>query len=190
MPEITQLLESIDQGDPQAAEELLPLVYDQLRRLARLRMAKLPPGQTLQPTALVHEAWLRVHGSDAPIKPWSNRWHFFAAAAEAMRRILVDQARRKARVKHGGDRQRLDIDDFPLAAATDDDKILEIHDALTQLEAENETIAAVVKLKFFAGLTSSEIGNVMNVSEKTVQRHWSFAKTWLYQTIQADAVGK
>ncbi len=181
------MLQSIDQGDPRAAEQLLPLVYGELRRLAQVRMAKLPPGQTLQPTALVHEAWLRIQSSKAPAKPWNNRWHFFAAAAESMRRILVDQARRKARVKHGGDRDRIDIEELNLAAPSDDEKILEIHDALTQLEQENETIAAVVKLKFFAGLTSAETASLMDISEKTVQRHWSFAKTWLFQAIRANS---
>lgn len=187
MPDVTQLLNAIESGEAKAADQLIPLIYDELRRVAAAKMAKLPPGQTLQPTALVHEAWLRIQHSQTPAKPWSNRWHFFAAAAESMRRILVDQARRKARVKHGGDRQRIDLEELPLAAPSDDEKILEIHDALSQLEQENEAIATVVKLKFFAGLTSSEIATLMDISEKTVQRHWSFAKTWLYQSIQATS---
>lgn len=187
MADLTHILESIDQGDPHAAEELLPMVYDQLRQLARNRMAKLPPGQTLQPTALVHEAWQRLRAPCEGSKHWENRGHFFAAAAESMRRILVDQARRKARLKRGNNAQHVDIDALPLAAPSDNEKILEINEALGQYEKESPEKATIVKLKFFSGLTNEEVASLMNLSEKTVRRHWAIAKTWLYERIHAPA---
>ena len=179
MPDdVTQLLNS---DDPNAGENLLPIVYAELRRLASSRMANLPPGQTLQPTALVHEAWLRLAGSGR--RQWENRSHFFAASAEAMRCILVDRARRRLRSKHGGDLKRVPIDGIELPIGTKDDKILLVDEALEQLEQEDSMKADIVKLHYFVGLTHGEIANAFGVSEKTVRRHWSFARVWLYQRI-------
>jgi RNA polymerase sigma factor (TIGR02999 family) len=182
MTEITQVLQAIGQGDGRASEELLPLVYDELRRLAAARMAQEAAGQTLQPTALVHEAWLRLVGDGD--RTWQNRAHFFGAAAEAMRRILIENARRKSRLKRGGNRQRLNIDDLELAATTPDDKVLLIDEALEKLHVEDPEKARVVVLKFFGGLTNQEVAEGMGVNERTVERHWAYAKAWLFQTIR------
>ena len=182
MTEITQVLQAIGQGDGRASEELLPLVYDELRRLAAARMAQEAAGQTLQPTALVHEAWLRLVGDGD--RTWQNRAHFFGAAAEAMRRILIENARRKSRLKRGGNRQRLNIDDLELAATTPDDKVLLIDEALEKLQGEDPEKARVVVLKFFGGLTNQEVAEGMGVNERTVERHWAYAKAWLFQTIR------
>jgi RNA polymerase sigma factor (TIGR02999 family) len=182
MTEITQVLQAIGQGDGRASEELLPLVYDELRRLAAARMAQEAAGQTLQPTALVHEAWLRLVGDGD--RTWQNRAHFFGAAAEAMRRILIENARRKSRLKRGGNRQRLNIDDLELAATTPDDKVLLIDEALEKLQVEDPEKARVVVLKFFGGLTNQEVAEGMGVNERTVERHWAYAKAWLFQTIR------
>lgn len=185
MSEVTQILTSIEQGDPKAAEELLPLIYQELRRLAAGKMAFQAPGQTIQATELVHEAYLRLVGSGH--HSWNSRGHFFAAAAEAMRHILVDRARRKKRAKHGGEFQRLDIDVVELAAEGDDEKVLLMHEALNKLAAEDPVKAEVVKLHYFAGLTHQETAQVLQLSEKTVRRHWNFARVWLYRSIQSAA---
>ena len=183
MSDVTRILSAIEQGDPKAADELLPLVYQELRRLAAQKMAQQPPGQTLQATALVHEAYLRLVASEN--QNWDHRGHFFAAAAEAMRHILVDNARRKQRAKHGGDQQRVDVDAVEIAAEVDDEKLLLVHEALEKLAKEDSVKAEVVKLHFFVGLTHAEAAQVLNISEKTVRRHWKFARVWLYQAIEA-----
>lgn len=182
--EITQVLQAIGRGEGRASEELLPLVYSELRRLAASRMAKEPAGQTLQPTALVHEAWLRLVGDGD--RTWQNRAHFFGAAAEAMRRILVENARRKARLKRGGGQLRLDIDRLDLAATTPDDKILLMDEALGQLQAEDPGKARMVVLKFFGGLTNQEVAESLGVTERTIERQWAYAKAWLFQRIRAQ----
>lgn len=176
------MLEAIEQGDPMVADELLPLVYDELRKLAAHRMAHEAPGQTLQPTDLVHEAWLRVAaGKD---QHWNGRAHFFAAAAEAMRRILVERARRRKRLRHGGAQERVELDESAIAAPAEDDKILLVSEALEALETEDPVQAQVVKLRFFVGLTEGEVAKAIGVSEKTVQRYWLHAKAWLYERIR------
>jgi RNA polymerase sigma factor (TIGR02999 family) len=182
MSDVTRILDAIQHGDPKAAQELLPLVYEELRRLARARMAAQPPGQTLQATALVHEAWLRLAGSDR--QQWEGRGHFFAAAAEAMRHILVDRARRKKRMKHGGGRPAASVDEIEIAATADDEKLLLVHEALEKLALEDPLRAEVVKLHFFVGLTHAESAEVLQISEKTVRRHWNFARIWLFQNIR------
>ncbi len=183
--DVTRILERAQAGDPQAAEELLPLVYAELRRLAAHRMANEAPGQTLQPTALVHEAWLRLNGSTR--QEWRGREHFFSAAAEAMRRILVDNARRKLRVRHGGGLERVNADEFDLPIAQDDEKCLRVNEALDELAEVDPRKAEVVKLRVFAGLQVQEIAALMNASEKTVQRDWTFAKAWLSRELKKGA---
>ena len=183
MSEVTQILTSIEQGDPKAAEELLPLIYQELRRLAASKMVLQAPGQTLQATALVHEAYLRLAGTGN--HSWDSRGHFFAAAAEAMRHILVDRARRKMRAKHGGELQRLDIDEIEIAAEGNDEKVLFVHEALNKLATEDPIKAEVVKLHYFAGLTHQETAQALKLSEKTVRRHWNFARVWLYHSIRS-----
>jgi len=170
---VTQILQAAAEGDPKAAEDLLPLVYSELRRLARARMAKIPPGNTLQATALVHEAHLRLVDSNEA--DWSGRGHFFAAAAQSMRQILVDQARRKARVKHGGDRQRIDVDNAELAIEPPSDDVLALDEALTHLECEDPRKAEIIKLRYFAGLTEEETAAALGVSAPTVRRDCRFA---------------
>ena len=174
MPDATQFLGAMAAGDPKAVEEFLPLVYEQLRRLAAHKMANEVPGQTLQPTALVHEAWLRL--SQQSRSEWKNREQFFAVAAEVMRRILVDRARRRRAQKHGGDLERVDLDAVDLPIAGSDDLVLQVHEALERLAAEDPEKAQVVKLRFFVGLENAEVATLLGVSEKTVQRHWAFAK--------------
>lgn len=180
--DLTQILQAVDRGDNHASEELLPIVYAELRALAAARMRSEAVGHTLQPTALVHEAWLRLTAGQQ--QSWQNRAHFFAAAAEAMRRILVEHARRKAGLKRGGGQQRLNIEDLNLAEATPDDKILLIDEAMEELERVNAERARVVMLKFFAGMTNVEVAETMHVSRSTVDRHWDCARTWLFQKIQ------
>ena len=185
MSDITLVLEAVSQGNDHAADELLQLVYGELRRLAAARMAQESAGHTLQPTALVHEAWLRL--IDDSSRTWRNRGHFFAAAAEAMRRILIDSARRKSRLKHGGGQQRLNIDDVEPAAITPDDKLLMLNDALEQMEKENPEYARIVMLKYFTGLTNHEVAETIGISESTVERHWFNAKRWLVKKVRASA---
>ena len=184
MNEITLVLQAIGRGDGRASEELLPLVYNELRRLAAARMAQEQAGQTLQPTALVHEAWLRLVGTGE--HTWQNRAHFFAAAAEAMRRILIESARRKSRLKRGGGQARLDIDKLELAATTPDDKVLLIDEALERLRAEDPEKAKIVMLKFFGGLTNQEVADILGVTDRTVERQWAYAKAWLFQSIRTQ----
>ena len=184
MSEITQILQAIGRGESGASEKLLPLVYNDLRRHAAVRMAHEAAGQTLQPTALVHEAWLRIVGNGD--RTWQNRAHFFGAAAEAMRRILIENARRKSRLKRGANQVRLDIDQLELAATTPDDKVVLIDEALEQLQAQDPDKARIVVLKFFGGRTNQEVAEIMGVTERTVERHWAFAKAWLYQIIRTQ----
>ncbi len=182
--EITQVLQAIRRGDGQASGELLPLVYDELRRLAAMRMSQESASQTLQATALVHEAWLRMVGDGD--RTWQNRAHFFGAAAEAMRRILVENARRKSRLKRGGGQVRLDIEELDLAAATPDDKVLLMDEALEQLQTQDAEKARIVVLKFFGGLTNQEVAENLGVTERTVERQWAYAKAWLFQRIRTQ----
>lgn len=184
MDQITQVLEAIRNGDTQASQDLLPLVYEELRNLARMRMANEAAGHTLQPTALVHEAWLRL--TQAGDRDWKNRAYFFAAAAQAMRRILVDHARRKSRLKHGGGQQRLELEELAVAAPTPDEKVLLVDEALEQLEAENPERARIVVLKYFSGLTNREAAEALGIGERTVDRHWVCAKAWLFRKIRAQ----
>ena len=177
MSEVTRLLDAATAGDPRAAEELLPLVYEELRKLAAARLAEEKPGQTLQATALVHEAYLRLVGND---QPWNGRGHFFAAAAEAMRRILVENARKKGRIRHGGRRERVDLDAAcPVSAAPGDD-VLAVDEALTRFAELDPIRAELVKLRFFAGLSMPEAAVALGISLATAERYWSFARTWLY----------
>ena len=179
MADVTQILSAIEAGDPKAAAELLPLVYDELRKLAAARMAAEKPGQTLQATALVHEAYVRLVRGEQP-RNWNGRGHFFAAAAEAMRRILVEAARRKERVRHGGGQRRVDLDDGCLVTSAPRDDLLAIDEALTRLTELDPVRAELVKLRFFAGLTMPEAAVALGISLATAERYWSFARTWLY----------
>jgi RNA polymerase sigma factor (TIGR02999 family) len=176
------VLHAVGRGEARATEDLLPLVYNELRRLAAARMAQEAAGQTLQATALVHEAWLRLV-SDGE-RSWQNRAHFFGAAAEAMRRILIENARRKSRLKRGGQLVRVDISAIDLAETTPDDKILMIDEALDRLKGEDPERAQVVVLKFFGGLTNREVAETLGVTERTIERQWAFAKAWLFRCIQ------
>ena len=182
MSEITLMLEAVKRGEKLASEQLLPLVYDKLRNLAAARMAQENAGQTLQPTALVHEAWLQLAGDGS--RSWQNRAHFFGAAADAMRRILIDKARRKSRLKHGGGQSRLDIDDLEIAATTPDEDALRIDEALEKLEREDPEQARIVVLKFFGGLTNEEVAENLGISERTVYRQWVCAKARLFRWIR------
>jgi RNA polymerase sigma factor (TIGR02999 family) len=184
MSDVTQVLQAIRRGDGRASEDLLPLVYSELRQLAAARMNQEANGQTLQATALVHEAWLRMVG--AGDREWQNRAHFFGAAAEAMRRILVDNARRKSRLKHGGGQSRLDIEGLELAAASPDNKVLLMDEALEKLRAEDPEKARIVVMKFFGGLTNQEVAENLGVTERTVERQWAYAKAWLFRSIRAQ----
>jgi RNA polymerase sigma factor (TIGR02999 family) len=177
--EVTRILAAVEQGDPHAAEELLPLVYDELRRLAGQKLVHERPGQTLGATALVHEAYLRLVGP-ADERQWEGRGHFFAAAAEAMRRILVEAARRKGRVRHGGGQRRIDLDECNLAPEFPGDDLLAIDEALTRLAELDPKRAELVKLRFFAGLTMPEAAVALGISLATAERQWAFARTWLY----------
>jgi RNA polymerase sigma factor (TIGR02999 family) len=183
MSDVTQILQAMERGDPTAAEELLPLVYEELRKLAAVRMANECAGHTLQPTALVHDAWLRLAGNDAQVQ-FANRAHFFAAAAEAMRRILVDHALAKATGKRGGGWKRLDLDKVEIAADADDDTLLLVNESLEMLAKERTTAAEIVKLRFFGGLTLEEAGQVLGFTERTAKRHWAFARAWLYDAMK------
>jgi len=183
MSEITQMLGAVARGEAGAAQDLLPLVYDELRRLAAARMAQEAAGQTLQATALVHEAWLRlVNEGD---RTWANRALFFAAAAEAMRRILIENVRRKSRLKRGGGQLiRIDLSEIDLAGDTPDDRVLLIDEALERLRTENPEAAQLVVMKFFAGMTNQEVAESLEVTERTVERRWVFAKAWLLRNIE------
>lgn len=186
MNDSTRLFQAC-QTDPSAAEELLPLVYDELRRLAVSRMAHESPGQTLQATALVHEAWIRLLGPDAKTQSWSNRGHFFAAAAEAMRRILIDRARKKQRVKHGGGLARINLDDIDVAETVPSDVLLEVDSAIAKLGEEDPTAYELVRLRFFAGLGMTEIASVMDISERSAYRLWAYGRAWLYKALTSMA---
>ena len=182
MSEVTLLLQAVSQGDRHASEELLPLVYDELRHLASARMAREPVGQTLQPTALVHEAWIRLSGPRE--RHWNNREHFFRAAAQAMRRILVDRSRQKSSLKRGRGQERLNIDDLDLAAATPDERVLMIDEALGRLEHEDADSARIVSLKFFGGFTNKEIAAMDGVTERTIERQWAYARACIFELIR------
>ena len=181
MSDVTRVIEAIQQGDPKAADELLPLVYEELRKLAGLRMANEAAGNTLQPTALVHEAWLRLVGNDNP--KFAGRAHFFAAAAEAMRRILIDRARRKRALRHGGGQERVDIQQIELASPDSDDQLLAVNEALDKLAAQDPIEAELVKLRYFAGLTVDEAAELLDISPRTARNYWAHARTWLYHEI-------
>ena len=184
MPELTHILDAAGRGEPHAAEELLVLVYEELRKLAAHKMAREAPGQTLQATALVHEAWLRLGGDQQP--EWQNRAHFFAAAAEAMRRILIDNARRKKALRHGGGAERITLESLELAAGMDDEQLLALHEALERFAVADSAKAELVKLRFFAGLTLEQAGKVLGISEPTAKRHWAYARAWLYREMQTN----
>ena len=184
MSDVTTILSAIEQGDPSAAEQLLPLVYDELRKLAAQKLAHEKPGQTLQATALVHEAYVRLVGSGPAREGWSGRNHFFAAAAEAMRRILVENARRKGSQKRGGDRGRPDIDVSELAAPELREDLLALDEALDRLAVADPEAARLVQLRYFAGLTLAEAAQVLGVSARTADRLWVYARTWLYQALE------
>ena len=179
---VTQILEAVGAGDAKAAEELLPLVYDELRRLAAARMAREAPGQTLQPTALVHEAWLKLVGSGR--QHWESRRHFFSAAAEAMRHILIDRTRKRQCERHGGGQQRVDIDEVEVAAPVEDETLLALNEAIDELEKLDPAKAEVVKLKFFVGLSEREAAEVLGVSERTIERRWTYAQAWLFERLE------
>ena len=183
--EVTRMLEAVAQGDPKAAEELLPLVYNELRKLAAHKMAGEAPGQTLQPTALVHEAWLRLVGSEEA--RFANRAHFISAAAEAMRRILIERARSKHRLRRGGDWQRVDLELVTVASDDPDETVLAVHEALDQLAARDPLKAQIVKLRYFVGMSHQEIATALGLAEPTVRRHWAYARSWLYAELKAGA---
>jgi RNA polymerase sigma factor (TIGR02999 family) len=182
MSEFTRILNAAQVGDAKAQDDLLPLVYNELRKLAARKMAHESGTQTLQPTALVHEAWLRLGGDEQPT--WENRTHFFCAAAEAMRRILIDRARSKQARRHGGDQQRLNVDEVEIAAPMHEDELLAINEALDRFSRHAPQKAELVKLRYFAGLGLKEAGQVLGISEPTAVRWWTYSKTWLYQAIQ------
>jgi RNA polymerase sigma factor (TIGR02999 family) len=184
MSDVTQILSAIEQGDPQAAEQLLPLVYDELRKLAAQKLAHEAPGQTLQATALVHEAYLRLVDVDKA-QHWNSRGHFFAAAAEAMRRILIGNARRKHALKRGGQAQRVELDAIELADQPADEKLLAMEDALVRLTEKDPVKAELVKLRYFAGLTNREAAGMLGISTATAERYWAYARAWLQQEITA-----
>lgn len=185
MPEITQVLSAIERGDSHAAQQLLPLVYDELRKLAAQRLAQEKTGQTLQATALVHDAYLRLVGQENE-QNWNSRGHFFAAAAEAMRRILVESARRKRRIKHGGDQRRVELDEVACTTDVPGADVLELDDALNRLEASDAAAAALVKLRYFAGLTMPEVATALGIPLRTAERNWTFARTWLKRELSRD----
>jgi RNA polymerase sigma factor (TIGR02999 family) len=190
MSDVTRILSQIESGDPSAAEQLLPLVYDELRKLAAAKLRQEKPGQTLQATALVHEAYLRLVDVQEA-QQWNSRGHFFGAAAEAMRRILVENARRKQRVKRGGGQQREPLEDIPVHCEIPDSELLDLDDALAQLAKEEPQKAEIVRLRFFAGLSHDETAAVLGISAVTAKRHWRYARAWLYRKMQkGDTPGR
>jgi RNA polymerase sigma factor (TIGR02999 family) len=186
MTDVTRILSAIDQGDPHAAEQLLPLVYDELRKLATQKLAQEKPGQTLQATALVHEAYLRLVDQDKAQR-WNSRGHFFAAAAESMRRILVEQARRKSRHKHGGTRHKVALDTVDQGYCSGDDELLAIHDALDKLAGEDPTAAQLVNLRYFGGLSVEEAAEAMGIPRSTAYGHWAHARASLRLLLEVEA---
>ena len=185
MSDVTRILTAIEQGDARAADELLPLVYEELRRLAAQKMSQERPGQTLQATALVHEAYIRLVGSEA--RDWSGRTHFFAAAAEAMRRILIENARRKQRLKHGGARQKVDLDNVSIVFEGPSNDIVALDEALAKLALEDPVKADLVKLRYFAGLTIEQAAGILDISRATADRYWSYSRAWLFDEINKGA---
>jgi RNA polymerase sigma factor (TIGR02999 family) len=185
MNTVTEILSAIEQGDPLASEQLLPLVYDELRSLAASWLAREKPGQTLQATALVHEAYLRLVGND-PTPHWNSRGHFFGAAAEAMRRILVEQARHKRSLKAGGDLQRQELSDIEAPASTSGVDLLSLHEALAKLEAQQPRRAALIKLRFFVGLTLEQAAEVLGISPSTADNDWAYTRSWLHVEIEGE----
>ncbi|MBW3598518.1 MAG: sigma-70 family RNA polymerase sigma factor [Planctomycetes bacterium] len=187
MNDVTQILSAIDRGDPRAAEQLLPLVYAELRKLAARKLAQEAPGQTLQATALVHEAYLRLAGAPGA-QSWDSRGHFFAAAAEAMRRIMIDRARDKKRLKRGGGARRVDLERLVVAESASDDELVALDDALEKLAGEDPRAAELVKLRFFAGLTLEEAAQVLGMARRTADRSWAYARAWLFRELrESDA---
>ena len=185
MTDVTRILNAIEQGDAKAADELLPLVYEELRRLAGLKMSREPPGQTLQATALVHEAYIRLVGAEN--QNWSSRGHFFAATAESMRRILIENARRKQRRKHGGGHQRVELDNADVAIEGSSTDIIALDEALAKLAEEDAIKADLVKLRYFAGLTIEQAAKILQISHATAERYWSYARAWLFHEINKGA---
>jgi RNA polymerase sigma factor (TIGR02999 family) len=186
--EVTRILSAIEQGEPHAAEQLLPLVYDELRKLAAARLAKEKPGQTLQPTALVHEAYLRLVGAEKG-QDWDSRGHFFAAAAEAMRRILIDQARTKASQRCGGGGQRIDLDHVDVAAPEADLEVLALHEALERFQQVDPVKAELVKLRYFAGLSIPQAAKALGISSSTADRYWAYARAWMHAELKKGEPG-
>lgn len=184
MSDITQILNGMEAGEPRTAEQLLPLVYEELRKLAAVRMAQEKPGATLQATVLVHEAWLRLAGSDH--QQWRGRSHFFGAAAEAMRRVLIDRARQKASLKRGSGQPMDELHESLIESAMPTDEILAVHEALDRLAAEDATAAQVVKLRYFVGMTIPEIADALEISPRSADRHWLFARAWLKGAIRGE----
>src|SRR5262245_57532619 len=185
MSEVTRIMSAIEQGDPSAAEQLLPLVYAELRKLAAQKLAHEKPGQTLQATALVHEAYLRLVDVDKA-QHWDSRGHFFAAAAESMRRILLNRARDKARLKRAGDRRRIDLDRIEIAFDTPSEDLIALDEAIQQLAAEDKACAELVKLRFFGGLSHTEAAASLGVTRRVADRHWAYARAWLYERLQSE----
>ena len=181
MSDVTRILNAIDEGDTRAVDKLLPAVYQELRQLAAQKLSREAPGQTLQATALVHEAYLRLVGTDA--RDWNSRTHFFAAAAEAMRRILIENARRKHRLKRGGDQQKVDLDEALLTVNGPSEQVLALDEAMRRLAEDEPVIAELVKLRYFAGLTLEQTAELLDISRRTATRHWTFARAWLYRHI-------
>tara|TARA_R110002111_G_scaffold257026_1_gene324945 strand:+ start:87194 stop:87769 length:576 start_codon:yes stop_codon:yes gene_type:complete len=186
MQEVTQILKALEAGDVAATDQLLPIVYDELRKLAGQKMSHEAPGQTLTATALVHEAYLRLVGQQDEAQQWNHRGHFFAAAAESMRRILIENARRKKRVKHGGEQDRVELSEIAAPALDQADDLLALDDALTKFALESPEKTELVKLRYFAGLSEQEAADVLGISRATAARHWAYSRAWLFSQIKAD----
>jgi len=184
MSDVTRILNAINRGEARAADQLLPVIYEELRLLAAQRLSREPPGQTLQATALVHEAYIRLVGDES--QDWNSRGHFFGAAAEAMRRILIENARRKRTSKHGGGLHRANLEDWDIAVSTSPDDLLALNEALDRLAESEPSIADVVKLRYFTGLTLAQIAEILGVTRRTVDRHWALGRAWLYRELTAD----